>query len=470
MRPGGSFTERSTHDSPLAVGYDFLGAGEPVQALRCFEEAAAIASEAEVDAARAEALLALSRVDEAIAAWAAAVEREPSSVIYRLGLGEAHRIAGSLQDAVESFEQAARLRPDSARVHLLLGRALFEQGDLAEAINRYREAIHLDGESREAICELGLILIGQSKEAEGIALLERCARRYPDDAAVRYELGKAWNSLCETERARGYLARYLELEPGDSLDAASLLQRIAREETALHSGEAALPASYVRALFDQYAGRFDDALRSLLDYRAPELIKSLIEPLLVAQEIAAGSLQVLDLGCGTGLSGEPLRSWARNLCGVDLSPSMIEEARKRSLYDSLRVGDLESVLSEEAARWDLIVACDTLVYVGDLHKVFALAFEALVPGGWLVATLETPEGSGEIEFKETRRFGHAESYLRKLADENGYQIRDLIAGPLRREAGRLLSGIGIVLERPRTRPGQIGDAHQAGVSRGYSRA
>ena len=47
---------------------------------------------------------------------------------------------------------------------------------------------------------------------------------------------------------------------------------------------------------------------------------------------------------------------------------MIEKARARDIYDNLSIGDIETALS---GRYDLVVAADTLVYLGDLSPVFA---------------------------------------------------------------------------------------------------
>ena len=44
---------------------------------------------------------------------------------------------------------------------------------------------------------------------------------------------------------------------------------------------------------------------------------------------------MLDLGCGTGLAGEAFRPHVDWLEGVDLSPGMIAQARKKTIYDRL---------------------------------------------------------------------------------------------------------------------------------------
>lgn len=50
------------------------------------------------------------------------------------------------------------------------------------------------------------------------------------------------------------------------------------------------------------------------------------------------SLDILDLGCGTGLVGSWFRDYARKLVGVDISPTMLDMATKKGCYHELRRG------------------------------------------------------------------------------------------------------------------------------------
>src|SRR4029077_18883888 len=95
---------------------------------------------------------------------------------------------------------------------------------------------------------------------------------------------------------------------------------------------------HVRTLFDQYAPRFDRALEDL-GYRAPALLRDAV----TAHGTRFGTM--LDLGCGTGLAGAALRPQVDWLVGVDLSPKMIEEARRKGVYDRLAVGDIAAFLA-----------------------------------------------------------------------------------------------------------------------------
>src|SRR6185369_9393049 len=97
-----------------------------------------------------------------------------------------------------------------------------------------------------------------------------------------------------------------------------------------------VPKDAITHLFDKYADTFDQHLRGALRYTVPEL---LAEAIAAARDPDDESLMdVLDLGCGTGLIGPLLRPIAATLAGVDLSPLMIEKARERKCYDLLHVG------------------------------------------------------------------------------------------------------------------------------------
>ena len=83
----------------------------------------------------------------------------------------------------------------------------------------------------------------------------------------------------------------------------------------------------------------------------------------------------VDLGCGSGLSGEEFRPCVGHLTGIDLNPEMAKEARDRGCYDRIVVGDAEyheGILNkendetEQAEIWeyDLVFACDLIAYIG----------------------------------------------------------------------------------------------------------
>jgi predicted TPR repeat methyltransferase len=87
------------------------------------------------------------------------------------------------------------------------------------------------------------------------------------------------------------------------------------------------------------------------------------------------SLDVLDLGCGTGQTGAWVKDYARTMVGVDLSSAMLSEARRKGLYQELYEMSIakyvDSVVSKEEngcsfSSFDVIVAAEVFSYIGDL--------------------------------------------------------------------------------------------------------
>ena len=70
-------------------------------------------------------------------------------------------------------------------------------------------------------------------------------------------------------------------------------------------------------LFDQYAHEYDMHMTGVLGYAVPRQLRELVAPYLVQPPLA-----ILDLGCGTGLSGAVFQDLAHTLVGIDLSPNM----------------------------------------------------------------------------------------------------------------------------------------------------
>jgi predicted TPR repeat methyltransferase len=190
------------------------------------------------------------------------------------------------------------------------------------------------------------------------------------------------------------------------------------------------PESYVNWLFNTYAAGFDNHL-ARLGYRGPEMLRQLIQQ---AGWQADSNRAVLDIGCGTGLSGEPFTAFASRLDGIDLSVGMLNQARRRGIYTDLHHGEAHGILAAmPAALYDTVVAADTLIYIGDLAQIFQLVAERLKSGGDFIFTVET----GETGFKLTQsgRYSQSDAYLRECA-AGLFAFSDRIEGTIRIESGR----------------------------------
>jgi predicted TPR repeat methyltransferase len=155
-------------------------------------------------------------------------------------------------------------------------------------------------------------------------------------------------------------------------------------------------------------------------------------------------LVALDLGCGTGFVAQAFADMLAAVDGIDLSPSMIAKAQGRGLYRDLTVADIETALAGGGAGYDLIIAADTLVYLGDLTATFKGAAARLKFHGFFLFTVESsPEA--EFELGPKRRWRHSEGYVRRLADAAGLEVAGLVAAAPRTEAGVPVDGLAVAL-------------------------
>ena len=200
---------------------------------------------------------------------------------------------------------------------------------------------------------------------------------------------------------------------------------------------------YVRQLFDQFSLDYNSRMLGQLGYRAPAILLELAQFLGID---GAKPLGILDLGCGTGLMGEAVCPWASRLDGVDLSPAMIAKARAKEIYDELCVADICVWLDQPGRTYDLILAADTFVYLGDIATLLSAAYRRLADGGHFLFTAESKDGDG-FELGPKRRWRHSENYLRQSAGSAGLNVAGLMPCVPRTEAGQPVPGLAIALRR-----------------------
>jgi tetratricopeptide (TPR) repeat protein len=94
--------------------------------------------------------------DQAIEAYAKAIELRPFYADAHVGLGDARAAKGEVDAAIKAYQQALVYNPVNPRVHLSLGKIYFnEKGLYYESVNAYKKAIDLDPGSVEGRMGLG---------------------------------------------------------------------------------------------------------------------------------------------------------------------------------------------------------------------------------------------------------------------------------------------------------------------------
>lgn len=265
---------------------------------------------------------------------------------------------------------------------------------------------------------------------EAAELFEQTIELAPGWAAAWAALGDARARLGQGSAARDAYCEALARDPRD-LNGATL--KIAALGTGPCPAQA--PQGYIKALFDEYAPRFDAHLTNALAYTAPQDLAAALSPLRPARFAHA-----IDLGCGTGLAGAAIRSMVTALTGIDLSPKMVEAARTKQVYDRLETNDILGFLgAEPEASADLILAADVFVYTGDLEPVFTQAARVLVQGGVLAFTLQRCDHG--IKVGPDLRFAHSRAVVSRGLTTCGFEIPVLRDHSTRRENGRDVEGL-----------------------------
>lgn len=390
--------------------------------------------------------------------------------------GAARHARGDLAGAERLYRQLLRLRPEDPNAHNLLGVLARQRGDAAGALGHTARALALDPDSPVFLANHGAALAEAGRLAEAVVALRAALRRRPEDAVTLRNLGQALSALGDARAALGPLEEAARLQPaapepwlalaharreaGDAEGAAAAAEAaLARAGAAPALAEQArfllaalgrgaaparAPAAYVRDLFDQFAPRFEAELTGALDYRTPALLAALLEEAGLAPGRA---LRVLDLGCGTGLSGAALRPFARRLEGLDLSPRMLAEARRRGIYDALHEADLLEWLPARRGAFDLVAAADVLNYLGDLAPALAAIAGALAAGGVAAFSVEAGEGA-PYTLGEAMRYRHDPAHVAALAEAAGFAVQARREAVLRRERGAPVAGALFALRRP----------------------
>lgn len=340
---------------------------------------------------------------------------------------EALIASGRAADAARDL----RARLDAGRGGLLarltLIKALLAAGDAQGALAEAREAASLNANVAPAVMALGEALLAVDALPTAIAELQRALRLDPGLPRARLLIATAWLKAGEADKTLESLGE-LDDAPPEMIAAAQAIKTAPRSD-----------AGYVRHLFDQFSADYDARMIGQLAYAGPQILEGLADMVMMGRD----GLSILDLGCGTGLAGVVFKARAARLDGVDLSPAMIEKARGRGIYDHLTVGDIESVLAVPGPLYDLIVAADTLVYLGDLAPIFGGARARLDERGYLLFTVEA--GDQDFALGPKRRWQHSEAYLRRAAAKAGFEIAGLVAASPRQEANQPVEGFAVAL-------------------------
>lgn len=139
-----------------------------------------------------------------------------------------------------------------------------------------------------------------------------------------------------------------------------------------------------RAYYDDFSHRYDDRRGG----RDPGGYHDLIDELEVdfVARFARG-LDVLEVGCGTGLLLAQFEQFARSARGLDLSPGMLAKARERGL--DVTLGSATDLPFADES-FDVACSFKVLPHVEDIGSALREMFRVVRPGGVVITEFYNP--------------------------------------------------------------------------------
>jgi predicted TPR repeat methyltransferase len=345
----------------------------------------------------------------------AADTRDPIT-LHSAGI-QAYR-AGHLEMAADLIAKAISVNGHMPEFHYNLAIVLRAQDKLKEAAASYKRAILLKPDYANAHNNLGNIWKTLGKRDEARACFERALLCKPGNVDTHYNLGILCSDSGDREEAARHFHRCLDLDPDDARGAGMLLTHLGLAIVPERTPQAQLLNIYdVRSRFwDQESTYFGHAL--------------VAEGL--QKHASAAKLDILDIGCGTGLVGAQVRPLAGRLDGVDISLAMLEKARDKKIYDRLDQADLVSFMSEHKGSYDAVLSAATLIHFGNLQAVFQAAALCLRDNGLFVFTLFSNENdradfavAANDKLAQSGCYTHRAQYVERLAPACRFSVEML---------------------------------------------
>jgi predicted TPR repeat methyltransferase len=340
----------------------------------------------------------------------------------------------------------------------------------AEALACYDRVLALESPRVEVLFHRATTLGLLGRDEEAVAAFDAMLARHPAHAEAWLRRGQSLLRLARHDDALASIRKALDLDPAFAeawTIRGTVLAELRRnaeaaaafEQAIEHGGDPQLngfflagvaeagtpvapPRHYVETLFDDYAETFDDHLLNVLRYRAHEVQIARLRTLWPRRFRRA-----LDLGCGTGLYGVLLQPVAEAIDGADLSSNMLEKAAARKIYADLFHADIGEHLRATDRRYDLVVAGDVFIYVGDPAPIFAGVAGVIEPGGAFCFSVELHDGPGDYTLRPTLRYAHSEESLRRLAAEHGFTVEEIDRHPVREDQQQPIPGLLVYLTK-----------------------
>jgi predicted TPR repeat methyltransferase len=346
--------------------------------------------------------------------------------------------AGDLRKAADLCKYILDNDPEFAYGYYLMSALFMKTGNLDKALVFVDMAIKRAPDIAIFHMQQGLLYSTQKKWLAAEKSFRKAAAIQPDDISAMEQLFASLMEQKKKDEAQAVMEKLLTLQSKNP---------IAQHFLAIMRGDnvETTPKEYVKKLFNDSAESFDNHMQRILSYNVPSQLADLIRSL--PQMKHKSSLSLLDLGCGTGLVAETLLDITSLRAGVDLSQKMLDQAQNKQLYTELHDSDIIEFMLASDYKFDLVVAADVLVYIGNLQPFFNAVRKVLANEGLLAFSVEKEDAHNEFHLNTSGRYSHNLIYIKLLAQKENYNILIQKETVLRIEKNESVKGILFVLKK-----------------------
>lgn len=347
-------------------------------------------------------------------------------------LGNLYKDLRMFNESILYYDKALKINYNYPIVHLNKGNLYKENGQYKEAINCYLDAVKIDPFFTEAYNNLGSVYELTDDYTKAI-------NNYKKAININSDFIQAYRNLSN-------LFLYLEKKPDAEKILLKILKKIPKDSSALHylsairgSKDSNMQEVYSKELFDGFdVNFFESNYKDKLLYNAPNDLKNLLN-----NEQKNKSLRfqnVIDLGCGTGISGESFRGCSDYLVGIDISKNMIDVAKEKKIYDELIIGELSEVLEKETRSYDLVISTDVFTYLGDLSELFKKIKKISKKNSYFIFSTEDTDTEDDYNLNLSGRYSHSAKYIKELLSDNSFNLISYKVDNLRKESASWVKG------------------------------
>lgn len=293
--------------------------------------------------------------------------------------GHVHLRTGEIGPGIDRMRRAVGAAPSRSDLKSALCWALFTAGDIPGLFIQAADAV-ATAEGKSLPEALYLMIAATERTAISAPPLAACRTLVteigtnPGDRLMDM-LAAGQRSIPPEQMPVAYLGLAYILHCGGADDDA--VEMLGRASSALGATSPPPPSETNYAVL---AASYDD---NTLHRGCNDTMMSVIDA-----HLPVHVASILDACCGTGLLGRFLRPRTGHLSGFDLSAEMLEQARARSVYDSLAVADANSDESIPSGPFDAVISSAALHHIEDLRPFISSAARRLHAGGHLIFSTE----------------------------------------------------------------------------------